>query len=373
MVKKLRSFGKRFFIFLNILAVIGLLLSYASKHVSPVSHPLPALFGLSYIFWLGINVIFVLFWVLVKWKMALLSLLAIGAGYNALFSTIQPLPQLNAPPDGTDPIRVVSYNVRLFGWYDWRNNVAYRDSLVADLIPLDADIYCFQEYFHSSKPGEFNTEGMLIQKLGTPYANTVYTNWVGQHQKYGIATFSKYPIVGSGRVNFMYDDGNICIYNDLLIGHDTVRLFNAHVASIRFQPEDYRFMDEIKTTDKNLKPVMKDGMDVLTRLNIAYKKRADQVEAMTKAIRQSPYPVILCSDLNDTPVSYSYTLLAGELTDSFRESGLGFSQTYIGKFPSFRIDYIFHDSHFQGYNYRRLPPNISDHRGITTDLYPIRR
>ena len=91
--------------------------------------------------------------------------------------------------------------------------------------------------------------------------------------------------------------------------------------------------------------------DISDRLRLAYIKRARQVDELNAYIRQSPYPVLVCGDFNDTPVSYTYHTIRGDLTDAFRSAGKGIGNTYRGKFPSFRIDYIFHSPEFQSANY----------------------
>jgi len=79
----------------------------------------------------------------------------------------------------------------------------------------------------------------------------------------------------------------------------------------------------------------------------------------------SPHPVIYCGDMNDTPMSYSYhELREVGLNDAFVESGRGIGHTYIGAFPSFRIDHILHDDRLVAWNFRTLPEDLSDHRAI---------
>ena len=82
---------------------------------------------------------------------------------------------------------------------------------------------------------------------------------------------------------------------------------------------------------------------------------------MAEHIRKSPYPVIVCGDFNDTPVSYAYRTVLGDLKDAFVESGRGISNTYNGILPSFRIDYILYDPKFSAGNYRRDKVYLSDH------------
>lgn len=370
MIRWLRSLSKKLLIFLNILAVAALLLAYLSTYISPEKYAFLALFGIGYGILIAINLFFVLFWLFVKKRLALISAITILIGFGHLNAYFNPFPHFNQEPgEQATELKIVSYNVRLFGWYDWKNNKKYRDSLIAGLQPEDADIYCFQEYFHNSKAGVFDTQEQIKEKLKTPYVHTYYTNYVNQYENYGIATFSKYPILNSDKVRFRREDSNVCIFTDIKVKDDTIRIYNGHVASIRFQKTDYRFMDELKEGDKELKPVIKDGLGVLERLNIAYKKRAPQVRDILEDVKWSPYPVVVCGDFNDTPVSYSYGLLSENLTDSFLESGWGIGNTYIGKMPSFRIDYIFHSPELKSEKYHTLPANISDHHGISTTIF----
>lgn len=369
MIKWLRSLSKRLLIILNILAVIALFLAYLSTYISPEKVAFLALFGIAYGVLLVTNVIFILFWLFVKKRLALISAIAILIGFSHLAAYMQLIPHFENAEISGQKITVVSQNVKLFGWYNWKTNKQDRDTMIAGLKRVDADIYCFQEFFHNTTPGKFDTRNTIEKRLETPYSDLHYTNSINMDEKYGIVTYSKYPIVNMGRVKFDREYSNACIFSDIDINGDTIRVYNAHVASIRFQREDYRFLDEIKKTEQPVKPVIKDGMSILDRLTIAYKKRANQVRSIKAHAAQSPYPVIICGDFNDTPVSYSYAQLSEGMVDSFRESGWGIGNTYIGKFPSFRIDYIFHSPDMHSQNYRKLPEKISDHHGIAAEIY----
>ena len=60
-------------------------------------------------------------------------------------------------------------------------------------------------------------------------------------------------------------------------------------------------------------------------------------------MKQSPYPIIVCGDFNDTPVSYTYNKIKGNLMDSFKQFlGLGLLN-FMLKYRCYRIDYIMHD------------------------------
>ncbi len=52
-------------------------------------------------------------------------------------------------------------------------------------------------------------------------------------------------------------------------------------------------------------------------------QRNRQADLLTKAIAESPYPVIVCGDFNDTPASYAYRKISRSLQDCFLQAGAG--------------------------------------------------
>ena len=91
-------------------------------------------------------------------------------------------------------------------------------------------------------------------------------------------------------------------------------------------------------------------------------------EKVAEAIDNSPFPVIFCVDLNDTPVSYAYRQFRSILDDAFVESSNGIGQTYIGKVPSNRIDYIFYNETFRSANFTTHQVNFSDHKPVSCEF-----
>ena len=143
-----------------------------------------------------------------------------------------------------------------------------------------------------------------------------------------------------------------------------VRVFSNHLESYRFHQNDYELMQDIK--DK------KTGLDkvpgLIDRLENALVKRSYQAEKIASLVNASPYPVIVTGDFNDTPNSYSYYQISRYLSDAFIENGRGFSNTYKGSFPSFRIDFILYSEELESVNYQRLPFDASDHFPIFSDF-----
>jgi endonuclease/exonuclease/phosphatase family metal-dependent hydrolase len=101
--------------------------------------------------------------------------------------------------------------------------------------------------------------------------------------------------------------------------------------------------------------------NLLRRLKRAFVRRAPQAEMVAEHIRKCRYPVIVCGDFNDTPFSYTYNTVKGNLNDAFIECGNGFGKTYNGIFPSFRIDYILHSGSLVPSGYYTHSESYSDH------------
>jgi len=117
-------------------------------------------------------------------------------------------------------------------------------------------------------------------------------------------------------------------------------------------------------------PVIPVLMNVVVRLKTAFKNRAEQAMAISTHISNCPYPVLLCGDFNDTPMSYSYSeILRNNLQDAFVESGKGLGRTYIGAFPSFRIDYILHSKSIKSKGFSTMTSNtLSDHYPLSCEI-----
>ena len=143
-----------------------------------------------------------------------------------------------------------------------------------------------------------------MQFLKTKNHHERYTHEMTGEQYFGVVTFSRYPIVNKGEIAFENDDNNYCIYTDILQASDTIRIFNAHLGSIRLQDSDYAVFGDQETGRVYQREVKE--QKIIARQKVAFEKRAIQIEKVMEEVKKSPYPVILCGDFNDTPVSYCY-------------------------------------------------------------------
>ncbi|MEI8137882.1 MAG: endonuclease/exonuclease/phosphatase family protein [Bacteroidota bacterium] len=352
----------RIMLWLHYFIIVSLLIAVFAKYISPLLFWLPAFFGLAYPFLFLLNIILVIFW-LIQFKSAItFGLLAFCISTPMALRYVQ-----ISFPKKTEAkqIKVTSYNSMLFDLYNWTKNKETRHKILSSLSETDPDILCLQEFYTSEQKGNFNNVDTLKALLNTPYFHTEYTTTLREFDHWGVATFSKHPIINQGKIIFKTKSNNICIFSDIVIGNDTVRVYNIHLQSISFSKGDTKFLEDVISEEKDAEDELENGKSILRRLKRAFTKRTKQVDMVVTHMKTCRYKIILCGDFNDTAASYSYQQLSKKLNDAFIEKGTGFGRTYAGKWPQFRIDYILHDKRLKCTNYKRSAETHTDHYPIT--------
>jgi endonuclease/exonuclease/phosphatase family metal-dependent hydrolase len=363
-----RKFIEGFIIILNVLVAAAMLVAYLAPLINPSKIFLPALFGLGYPYLLILNLVFVVYWMIRLKRYILISLLVILIGWNHL-NNLVPLNlrkseiPVNARED--QMFTVMTYNVRQFNLYHWTSDVEVQPHILTFVKEQDPDIVCFQEFYTSDRRGERLRD--IVRNLEDFKDQAVYsTTESNTRSGFGIATFSKFPILRKSRIPFN-TTYNSAMYTDILLGKDTLRVFNVHLQSIRFRQQDYAFMDTVRLKHANKQ--MRGLRNIGSQLKKAFVMRAEQAEMVSSYIRDSPHPVVVLGDFNDTPHSFAYRKIRKGLNDAFRTSGRGFGHTYTGELPPFRIDYILYSNPMEAREFKRYKTDYSDHYPISTSLY----
>lgn len=354
-MKRLRKIVRIIIIVINCLAASMLLLSYAAPFVNPADFWPLAAFGVIYPLLLAINLVFLVLWI-IRWKWwVLVSGIVLVAGIPLMMNFFRF--RLPSPPyNGDREFTVMSMNVNLFRLYSWSNKPPTMDSIEDLTHKSRVDILCLQEFYTNTK--DFTEEDARILFGDTAHIHYISTT---SNSGFGIATFSRFPIVAGGEIHFE-GSANASIFTDLLIGDDTIRVYNTHLQSYRLNRRNLEF---IKNPDfRKGKNRIGEVLDLFTRIREAVEKRAVQVLQVRAHIDRSPYPVIVCGDFNDSPISFTYRHMRGDLRDAFQEAGDGFGSTYKDIFPSFRIDYILHSDSLSALDYMVVPCDYSDHNPI---------
>jgi len=350
---------------LNMIAAIILLVVQIIPRFSPKSFWFFEPIAYTYPFLLIINIGFIIYWGLLRNRYAFISLFIIILGYDKLELFYRPSFLVFEEPVAKNSIKVMSYNVRLFDLYNWSGNKQTRSKIFDLLSKETPDITCFQEYYHSDKP-DFSNNDTLNQILKSPYRQVEYGLTLYNDFHWGLATYSRYPIVNKGLLFFNEGSTNFGMFCDILYKGDTVRVYNVHLQSNHFKKKDYEF---IANPDSGSKEDMMNGaLSIIKHIKKGVIKRTEQVDELTTHIETCKYPVLVCGDFNDPPYSYAYNSISHNLKDCFTEKGKGFGISYNGSFLPYRIDYILHSNYFECLKYSMIRKKLSDHYPVIVTL-----
>ena len=353
---------------ISVLSCISLLLSYLSPFIHPNTIKIIPLFGLAYPFILLSNILLFIFWLIVKSKWSWIIGIIIIIGGKLHFRVFS----FGAGDKNEEAIElsIMSYNVRLFDRYDSDRTKSYttKDKIFNFLRKNSTDVICFQEFYQQDIPTNFVTKDSLIPLLNTFDYHERYAHRMAGRQNFGVAIYSKLPIIEKGTINFNSQSSqfNFCIYSDIVKEQDTFRVYNVHLQSIRFGKEDYALFEESTLPVKDKQHRI---LQLLSKVTKAYPVRAEQTQLVLEHIKKSPFPVIVCGDFNDTPMSYTYNRFYSSMVDAYKNTTTGIGATYIGKIPIGRIDYIFHSSELGSNKFAIQQEELSDHRAIQCHVF----
>lgn len=352
-------------LFINYIAAFLILISYLAPVVHPKSFWLIAFFGMAYPLLLIINFLFVLFWLFRKPKWSILSLLVILLGWNTLTRTIGFSNKTKDYQKEETALRLMSYNVHLFkALHD--EKVSTSKEFLTILEEVNPDVICLQK-FYTQRKGKENIQSTLIEKYG--YKHFYFEEVAGnEFDAYGIAIFSKLPILNRGSLDINLRERNVnrIQYVDLQKGNSQIRVYNVHLQSVGFQQEDYQFISkEFSNMQEEIASTKRIGI----RLKEAFIKRSEQVDLLYDDIENREDPYIVAGDFNDTPSSYAVNRIAKKAKIAFHEKGRGWGVTYNGAFPNFQIDYIMASADFDIHKFKIIPKILSDHYPIWSDLH----
>lgn len=355
-------------VILTVGALQLLIFAYLTPFIHPSTIPLLPLVGLGYWIIISIILILLIIWTILKsrWALVIIGIILIGGKLH--FRTFSF--GSDEENDGRTELHVMSYNVRLFDLYNTIQSKSYvtRNKIFRYLKDRDPDVVCFQEFYHQDRPSKFVTRDTIKQILSTVDIHERYAHKISGHQNFGVAVFSKYPVIEKGNVAFPSEHSsfNYCIYTDIVKNSDTFRIYNVHLQSIKLQKDDYAIFDENDTTSAEQPSNV---FRLIQKINRAYPIRAEQAEIIMAHVQNSPYPVIVCGDFNDTPLSYTYNQFSARLTDAYRNTSKGIGATYAGKIPVGRIDYIFHSNRIGSKEFVIQKEKLSDHYAIDCKLF----
>ncbi|MBS1662462.1 MAG: endonuclease/exonuclease/phosphatase family protein [Bacteroidetes bacterium] len=372
----LRTFTRRLFIILNILASLFFLLACANPFLHPGKWGLISLSGLAFPFLLAaVTGFFIIGLFLPSYRRwSILSLLTLVVGWSSIrsFLAMHPGKKWTAQKSPRC-LRVMTWNVRSFDEFvtKKRGALGHRPRMMSYIDSQKADVLCLQEFFESRSPKElYSNINYIRQRLNYPYYffSRDYIRYDGSYEA-GVVLFSRYPIVDSSVLRYSRPDGlratESLIAADIRVGNDTIRVFTTHLQSVLFRSKDFHDIEIIKNVDDSILSATK---SIAKKLRYAFKHRGDQAVQVREQLEKCPYPGIICGDFNDVPNSYTYHTIRGDWQDAFLKKGFGIGRTYVHLSPTLRIDYILASSDFNVLQCSRFVTSFSDHHPVVADL-----
>lgn len=345
--------------------IICLLLAgaYLSRIIDPGDFWPLSFLGLMFPVILAIAVVYTIFLAVKLRKSAVLMAVVLLAGWNPIRQTVQLFSQKKDTENKT-ALRIMSYNVRIFDSFKW-SGVENNGRMLLDFIAgQKPDIICLQEFMVNSS-GDFDLPSINKSLDFAPYNHMKYIS-EGRIRKVGLAIFSKYPIINAGGDKLEGLD-RLFIYTDIKVGSDTLRLFNIHLESIHLNQKQINLIDSLMAANPMSRK--KEYLGIMRNMKSSYITRAGQAQRIADEISNSPYPVIVSGDFNDTPVSYAYRLISKDLNDAFVSSGQGMGASYREFALPLRIDYLLHDREITSSGFKAHNVKFSDHRPIEATLW----
>ena len=337
-----------------------LILASCSPYINPKIFWPPALLGLFFKILFFVHLLFTTWYIFRKQKRMLrIAILALLPCIPALTTFANLWPRHDNIAEGRR-LRIMTYNVRSFAWYE--DTLGYRQ-ITENIANTKPDILCMQEYCIYT-PKHKNTLKFLLGKAGFKYYYEYITSVISSRDKVGLAFFSKVPFSDITPIPFN-NSGNGAFYADFNLGPDTFRVYNVHFQSIGLREREYRMpasFSEIEDQRINLLRVS------LNKFRQGFRKRSVQVEDVKQEIQNSPYKTLVCGDFNDTPVSFLYQEMTERLNDTWLQCNIGLGSTFAGDIPFQRIDYILADPQMKIGQTQVLRKPGSDHYPLVCDF-----
>ncbi len=305
------------------------------------------------------TVVLALWWV-IRWRLlraSLMMALVVGGLFRL---SLYYKPAIRRVYDnetfGRGTFKVMTYNVRSFYGERGENSAGGVLRLIAEQEP---DIVCLQEF--NARLAERSSEYAWLEET---YQSTAFGRTQAPDSLYGapLVILSKYRILRSG----VALTPSASVWADVLMGRDTVRIFNNHLRSTAIKASDGDYIASHRFLSDSAGETRIRSM--VTRLRDNSILRAAQVDSISAAIAASRPQRIVCGDFNDTPVSYVYHRMARGLNDAFRVCGSDYSHTFRGFWNMLRIDYVLSSPQFETLSYEVLPATWSDHLPVVVRL-----
>lgn len=307
-------------------------------------HPRLSLITISFPIALLLNVSFIAVWLFVKRKRLWLPIV----GTLLCWSYIADYMPLNPTVEDTAKgLKVVSWNTRYTGGSEgWEGFKEY-------IRNLDADIICMQE----TDMGRYDKEDFRKELEGMGYE---------YHEERALVLLTRLHILQTDTISYESRTNGSRWYL-LKSETDTILVINNHLESNHITNEiKEEYVDVLD--NPGYQRAKQSGRSILSLMAQSAHYRGKQTKVLCEFLKEHQgQHIILCGDLNDTPISYAYQNFSRRLESAFRDSGNGIGVSYNQKGFWVRIDHIFFSQEGTSHHtFIDSSVDISDHYPIVS-------
>jgi endonuclease/exonuclease/phosphatase family metal-dependent hydrolase len=285
-----------------------------------------------------------------KWTSALLPALILAATVP-LIGRLFAFGHSAEAGQSASSFSIMTANVRSFKDQSWKgmpSEIATR--FIKDSPP---DILFLQEARNDRQTSSFIEEIKAASQLGKRHQPRRKTIAVYANEIIAVQDVFKPPRSYNGY-----------LVSDVKTHLGTIRVINAHLQSNKISG----MAGEIGQ-DSTLAEGLDRAESMFRSYGASAAIRAQQANGIRKAVKESPYPVIVGGDFNDVPSSYTYQrILTPRLRDAWAEAGSGIGTTFTGPLPGLRIDFLLVDTSLSVLDIERIETGYSDHRALRATL-----
>lgn len=360
----------------NIAAGAATLCAAYGGMVDPMVSTIPAIFAMSFPFWVGVAVVLAIVDLLAKCrKMALIpaAALILCAGPLMSYAPVNLMKKSVDSRDSSKVFTLVSFNVaNLIGTRTHQEAAelytapgAPSNEIVDYIIGCGADLVITQEFPPLTPSRYLGFTEAQIDTLLTLYPHSLVPAFSKETQnEHRCKIFSKFPL---RRVAIPGCSG-FSEWSAAMVdirGTETL-VIDVHLQSIGLTPKDRELYVEL-TEGEGRGKMGEVRHTLLSKLSKAMRLRADQARALRHAIDSIGAPnVIVSGDFNDIPGCYAMREIAGDdFRNAFNDAANGPMITFHSDRFYFHIDHILYRGAMEAVDLRRGDCSASDH-------YPVR-
>ena len=327
-LSKVKSVGVSLLLGGNLLTLALLWACCLFTWVDPSLHPRVAAFELAFPVFLILNLLFIPLWLIFKVRMTVVPVLGIALCGGFVLDYC-PLHFWNRGETEYD-LKVMTWNCHNMCFYGGDSLKMATDYIVQS----GADVVCLQEY--GSGETKYNT--FLADMESQGYHTEILSM---------LFFASRFPILSARLIALESAATNSAMMADLQMGDDTLTVFCVHLESYGLSDDDKdNYGHVLRAPERGA--VETEVSHLSGKIGQATSFRARQTKRLVECLDSLPEgrAVLLCGDFNDTPISYAYQTLNKHLGNAYREGGFGVGISFNERNFPFRIDHIFHSSHW---------------------------